>query len=495
MMRHKLLTTITLLALAVSACQANATATPQQAQTATVTRGTITATISAAGTIAAKSQVTVTFQNSGQVKTVSIKVGDHVKAGQVMATLEATELEAAVVSAQAGLEIAQAQLAKTKQGPLDSQVKAAQAALASATAAYRAAQAKNAHLADQLMIEQNNLDNVSTRLNDAQNSYNNLLEYKPSGAKGRGAPYVPPAGEEWSSQKATLDNATIDYNVALANYNLAAASVNNSGLKSAAAQLAAAQATLDNLKNTPTPEDVALAEASVRQAQIALQQAQSNLRKAQLVAPFDGVVADLNIQVGQQAGSTQTVILVDLSQLVALVNVSESDLPKVKVGQPIQVTFDALPGQTFSGHVIKVALTGVTTQGVVNYPVTVVLDQADTSASLSASQTIRSGMTANVSIVVEQLDNVLLVPNRAVKTSGKQKTVTVLSNGKPTPVNVTLGMSNDTQSQVTSGLNEGDVVEIQQTTTTTGGGFGGPGGGFGGPGGGFGGPGALRPGD
>jgi hypothetical protein len=62
---------------------------------------------------------------------------------------------------------------------------------------------------------------------------------------------------------------------------------------------------------------------------------------------------------------------------------------------------------------------------------------------------------------------------------------------------VTLGMSNDTQSEVTSGLNEGDVVEVQQTTTTTsgGGGFGGPGGGFGGPGGGFGGPGALRPGD
>jgi multidrug efflux pump subunit AcrA (membrane-fusion protein) len=104
-------------------------------------------------------------------------------------------------------------------------------------------------------------------------------------------------------------------------------------------------------------------------------------------------------------------------------------------------------------------------------------------------------MTANVSIVVEQLDNVLLVPNRAVKTSGKQKTVTVLSNGKPTPINVTLGMSNDSQSEVTSGLNEGDVVVIQQTTTTTGGGFGGPGGGFGGPGGGFGGPGALRPGD
>jgi multidrug efflux pump subunit AcrA (membrane-fusion protein) len=129
---------------------------------------------------------------------------------------------------------------------------------------------------------------------------------------------------------------------------------------------------------------------------------------------------------------------------------------------------------------------------VVNYPITVALDKADTSASLSASPQIRSGMTANVTIVVEQRDNILLVPNRAVKTTGKQKTVTVLKDGKPTPVTVTLGMSNDTQSEVTSGLNEGDAVVVPQTTTTT---SGGGGGGFGGPGGGFGGPGGFRPGD
>jgi hypothetical protein len=107
--------------------------------------------------------------------------------------------------------------------------------------------------------------------------------------------------------------------------------------------------------------------------------------------------------------------------------------------------------------------------------VTVALDQP-------GSQ-IRSGMTANVIIVVEQRDNILLVPNRAVKISSKQRVVTVLKDGKPMPVNVTLGMSGDTQSEVTSGLSEGDVVAVQQTTTTTsqgGGGFGGhPGGGFG----------------
>jgi hypothetical protein len=115
--------------------------------------------------------------------------------------------------------------------------------------------------------------------------------------------------------------------------------------------------------------------------------------------------------------------------------------------------------------------------------VTIALDQTD--------KQIRPGMTANVTVVVEQRDNILLVPNRAVRASGKQKIVNVLLDGKSTPVNVTLGMSGDTQSEVVSGLNEGDVVVVQQTTTTTSQG----GGGFGGPGGGFGGPGGFRPGD
>lgn len=479
MIRHKrfMILELVALAVAVSACQVKPTATPtQQLPTATVTRGSLQATISAAGTIAAHAQVTLQFQNSGQVKTVNAKVGDKVKAGQVLASLDTADLETAVISAQAGLDSAQAKLEVTRKGPLPSQIKAAEASLASAQAAYRAAQTKGAHLGDQVTIEQNNVDNAATRLNDAQNTYSNLFEY-PRSANPRG-PFVPPAGREWSSQKAALDNAQIDYQVAVADYNLAVASVNDSGVQQAAAQVASAQASLNDLKNMPAPEDVQMAELAVKQAQAALDQAKLNIQKSQLVAPFDGVVADLAIQPGQQASTSTQLVLVDLSRLEAQVNVSEMDLPSIKVGQPAQATFDALPNQTFAASVVKVAYVGTATQGVVNYPVTIALDQPDTSASLSASQQIRPGMTANVSIVVQQRDNILLLPNRAVKTSGRQKIVTVLKDNKQTQVDVTLGMSNDTQSEVMSGLNEGDVVVIQQTTTATQGGAGG----FGGPG-------------
>lgn len=484
MMRNKRLAMTVFLVLVVlaSACQARATATPQQLQTATVSLGSLQATVSASGTIAAHAQLTLQFQNSGQIKTVNVKAGDHVKAGQVLATLDTASLEVAVASAQAGLESAQAKLASAKKPPLPSQIQAAEASLASAQAALQAARSKASVAGGQLTIDQNNLDNAAQTLSDAQNTYSNLIQNQPSGARGRRAPYVPPAGQQWSSQKAALDNAQIDYAAAVATYNLDAASINDGSTQSAAAQVQQAQASLDTLKATPLPEDVQLADLAVRDAQLALDQAKANVLNSEMIAPFDGVVADLNIQVGQQSSaSTLPIVLVDLSRLEAQVLVSELDLPRVKVGDAVQVTFDALTGQTYTATVTEVAYVGQTTSGVVNYPITIALDKSDPQ--------IRSGMTANVTIVVEQRDNILLVPNRAVKTTGKQKIVTVLKDGKPTPVTVTLGMSNDTESEVTSGLNEGDAVVVPQTTTTTSGGGGG--GGFGGPGGGFRGPGGF----
>jgi HlyD family secretion protein len=484
MIRHKRLIGVGLLlvALLASACQAASSTAPAQLQTAMVTRGAITSTVSAAGTLAAKSQVDVAFETSGRVKTVKVKVGDRVKAGQVMASLATTELEASVASAQAGLDIAQARLAQTRQGPLESQIKSAEASLASAQAAYRAAQAKTAHLADQLVIEQDNLNNVSERLSDAQGAYNNLIEYKlptttgstPGGRPSKPGPYVPPAGQEWSQEKAALDNAQVDYQVALAEYNLAAANVNDSSLQSAAAQVASAQTQLDTLKSTPTAEDLALAEQSVRQSQISLQQAQANLRKAQLIAPFDGVVAALDLEIGQQVAANQSAAtLLDGSQLEVQIDVAETDIPRVKLGQSALITFDALPNQTFTGGVTQIALAGTTTQGVVNYAVKVVLDPTDA--------TVRAGMTANVVIIVEQRESALLVPVHAIKTVENAKTVTVVAGGKQTQVNVTVGYSDDVQAEVTSGLNEGDIVIVQSTTKTNNGGFGPPGGGPGMP--------------
>jgi hypothetical protein len=152
---------------------------------------------------------------------------------------------------------------------------------------------------------------------------------------------------------------------------------------------------------------------------------------------------------------------------------------KVKAGMPAQVTFEALPDQRLQGRVVGVGLAGTATQGVVTYPISI---------SVQTSEPLPSGLTATASIVTSQRDDVLEVPNRAVRTQGRNRIVEVITgetkNGQPVRETrqVQIGISNEQVSEVLAGLNEGDRVVIPTTTTAAarvpslGGGFGGAGG-------------------
>jgi len=437
------------IALALVGCTAQAQAQSAAQQTATVQRGNLTATLSAAGTVAAQAQVTLAFQTSGQVKAINVKVGDQVKAGQVLAQLDSTALEMAVAKAQIALETSKVKLQQTKDGPTATEVQSAKASLAGAQAAYQAALNKYKLTDAQLAVARAQLDKAAATVQRAQAAYDwhvhDWLDIKP----------------ENSQQKTDLDNAQEAYTLALASYNQTAAGINDSSLQSAASQVASAQYQLDTLLNTPTPEDVASAEAQVKQDEASLQQAQLQLAQASIVAPFDGTVANVYVQVGQQAStSTEIVTLADLSKLNLAVTLAEVDMPKVKAGQQSEITFDAESGQVFTGTVTEIDLVGTTTSGVVNYSATVSID--------NPTDVLRPGMNASVNIIVQQRENVLLIPNRAVRSVGKTKTVTVVNGGQSSEVSVTLGLSGDSQSEVLSGLQEGDVVVINQTTTTAG---------------------------
>ncbi len=241
-----------------------------------------------------------------------------------------------------------------------------------------------------------------------------------------------------------------------------------------ASSLASAKANLLTLEATPTQQDVQTAEAQLEQAKLSLQQAQYNMRNAQVIAPFDGTVTQVNIDnFSSISASTTAIQLSDLNKLQVTVNMAEVDIGKVKVGQAVNITFDALTNSpTLTGKVDQIALVGTTTQGVVNYPVVITLNNPDSSV-------IKTGMTANVAIVVDQRQDVLLVPNRAIRTQGRNRVVQVQTSGGTVSTPVTVGLQNDSFSEVQSGLKEGDVVVINTTTTTStsGGGFGGgPGG-------------------
>jgi multidrug efflux pump subunit AcrA (membrane-fusion protein) len=240
-------------ALALVGCQAQTSARPTAPQTARVQRGNLTATISAAGTVTARSQVALTFQASAQVKEINVKVGDKVKAGQVLARLDSTDLEMAVSKAQIAVDSSKLQLQKTKEGPKPEDIASAKASLASAQAAYQAALNKYSLTDAQLAVARAQLDKAAATVQRAQAAYdwekNNWLDPDPT----------------QSSQKTALDDAQTAYSLTLAAYNQQAVGINDSALQSAASQVAQAQSALDKLLNTPAPEDVAQAEASVKQ--------------------------------------------------------------------------------------------------------------------------------------------------------------------------------------------------------------------------------------
>jgi multidrug efflux pump subunit AcrA (membrane-fusion protein) len=141
----------------------------------------------------------------------------------------------------------------------------------------------------------------------------------------------------------------------------------------------------------------------------------------------------------------------DYSHLLVDVQVPEVDINKVQLGQPATLTFDAVQGKTYNGEVTQVSKVGTTVSGVVNYTVTVEITDADAS--------VLTGMTTSVNVVVQQLDHVLLAPNRAVKRINGKQYLYILKDNKPQKVEIQLGAYSDTNSEITGGeVKAGDLI-------------------------------------
>lgn len=489
--------------------------------TAAVQRGTLAATVNSAGNVTAHQQADLSFAQGGTVKSVDVQVGDHVKAGQALAELDAADLDLQVRNAEVNLKVAQDKLAQTQNPTTAQDISSARAKLESAQAAYGklAAGADKADLAAAQAQVASAKAAYDAAVNSAGTSNSQLVSAAAAFEKARIALQQAQSAYDkiaWrgdaaaTSQAQTLQSATIDYDQAKSAYESQVATAGSSAASSVAqarSQLQQAQTNLSKLQNQVTAADLAAAQATltqakndlakllagpdanaldisqnaVEQAQIGLDQARLKRQQAQIVAPFDGVVTQINIKLAQNAGSSAAAIqLADLDHLEIIVNMSELDVNRIKTGQKAQATLDALPDATLTGTVTQIAPAGVQTQGVVNYPVTVGLD--------ASSAGVKTGMTASLNVIVEQRDNVLMVPNRAVHSAlgsagrsgsnGRQRYVTVMFEGQPMEVPVQTGLSNDTMTEIVSGLKEGDAVALSTTTTAqTGGGAGGFGGG------------------
>ncbi|MBI5301316.1 MAG: efflux RND transporter periplasmic adaptor subunit [Chloroflexi bacterium] len=429
---------------------ANAAAASVRLQTATVERGTIAATVSAAGNVAAPEDAVMAFQTSGRVAKVNVQIGDRVKKGQLLMELDTTDLDLALKTAKVNLASSQASLDQTKAN-LQFALRNAQGALASSQANLDAAKAKNAQNANQIIIAKTQLEKAAVALQQAQGAYNQIAW--------RGDVAL-------TKQASDLQQATLDYQSALANYNLTIATINDTALKSAQTQFDKDQVALEQAQRNLDTQ-LRTAQAAVDKDQVAVEQALRNVDKARIYAPYDGAIAALNFSVGDSAGTGNAITVVDVSTLQIKVTVAEVDIPKIKADQTAQVTLDAIPGKTYTAKVLAVGPVGTITQGVVNFPLTVIVNNNDGA--------IKPGMTANLAISIEKREDVLMLPTRAVRTQGTQRVVTVLYKGQQIAMPVTTGMTGDQNIEIVAGLREGDQVLLQQTQTRQTGGLGVPG--------------------
>jgi HlyD family secretion protein len=386
-----------------------------QFQTATIERGDLTATVGATGTVRARQTTTLVWQTTGTVEKVNVNIGDQIEADDVLASLSKTSLPQNIILAEAELVSAQQAL----EAVLDSDTARAQAwiALRAAEDAYEKAY-----------------------------DYREYLNYPVRKTRVDLVKQVTPYGIVDVPKSKTYKVDATEEEIAKADADL--------DLKEA--QYEDAKRAYDRIADGPNKDDLAAAQARVDAAQ-------ATLNFAHLTAPFAGTVTEAFPISGDQVSAGTVAFRVDnLSSLLVDVELSEVDINSVSVGQPVTLSFDAILGTEYNGEVVKVSQAGTVVNGVVNFTVTVELTDPD--------EFVKPGMTAAVNIVVKEINDAVLVPNRAVRLVDGDRVVFVMTEqGMPEKVEIRLGSSSDTMSVVVGGdLQEGDEIILNPSADLTG---------------------------
>jgi HlyD family secretion protein len=412
-------------------------------RTAAVERGPITGAVSTSGTLNAVVTVQVGSQVSGQVRKLMADFNSEVQAGQVIARIDPETFEAKVRQARAELEVARANINIQRAG-----IERAQKELANSAASLYSAQARS--------------EKTRVTLVNAKRSLDRRRALFQSGAV----------------SESQIDDAQTAHDQTLAQ------------LKSDEADERAAESLVATreaaLKTARAQVDYAVEQ--VRQKEAALNQAEVDLENTFIRSPVDGVVIERAVDIGQTvAASFQApklfVIAQDLRRMQVEADVDEADIGRVDLGQPAIFSVDAFAGREFHGQVLQIRKAPKVVQYVVTYTVLISADNADLR--------LLPGMTANIQIIVDERPNALKVPNAALrfkpdgeeaKGNGEPRRAAAAAgestrpeerlkqrgkvyvngeNGKPRPIELVLGISDGTFTEVVSGdLSSGQQVIV-----------------------------------
>lgn len=474
---------------------------------AAVTKGTVISSVSGSGQVSTSSQLNLTPTVSGTITYINVKAGDQVSAGQALFSLDDTDAIKAVRDAKVNLESSQLALSKLQIQDSNQNVSADLAKAyddgfntvsstfldlvptlngintilneanlsdnsarnsgdtalnyrnQTETLYYQAQDALNANQADFRLLNRNSsesdIENILNEtyattkvLADTLKSVKNFVDYLAQDT-GRSS--------DFSSAQNTITGYTNTINTDLSNLLTDETNIQN-----------------DKDLSPSNNLDLQTAQLDVKQKENALSDAEENLSYYHITAPFDGIIASVPVEVGDDASSGTVLGTIITSQKLATIVLNEVDVAKIKLGQKATLTFDAVPDLTIAGQVSEIDSIGTVSQGVVDYNVQISFSTQD--------DRVKSGMSADATIITDMAQDVVVVPNGAIKTAnngtsyvqafdssipgavvGTQGFTTVLI---PKQIQVGTGLANDTSTEITSGLNVGDIIVIKSVAGT-----------------------------
>jgi multidrug efflux pump subunit AcrA (membrane-fusion protein) len=524
------------------------------------TDGTITSSVSGSGQTQVVTQVDVKPQVSEIVKSVSVKVGDHVNAGQLLVTLDSTNEQKSLTQAELSLKSSQLSLSKLQEPPTDVSLGQDQNALIQAqenlqtasttlqsdyqvglntigttfvdfqnvmvelqsfvfgndisktqndpdayislmpnflqsqVSLYKdrvyssynlalSAYTKNlsdyhsiSRFSDEAMLDTLFTETYGTAqlINQAVTSVKSMLDFMVNNyPKYVGAISLPSITNTLQSNFGnyvnSTDNDISNVSSLIQNVKNDKTSINNYILS-----LNQASNTLSELLAGADPLDIQSSQLSIEQAQINVQNAQQQVDYCYIKAPISGTVSAVNAVTGDTVASP-AISIIGNSQ-VAEITLNEVDAIKVKVGDPATLTFDAISNLSLAGRVIEIDPVGTVSQGVVSYNVQI--------SFTDSTNQVKPGMSVNATIITDVHQNAISVPNSAIKTQGSTSYILVPAenvsdilinesaiNGialseTPKEIKIMLGLTNNSVSEITSGLQVGDLFIVKSITTT-----------------------------
>ena len=533
---HKIISAVTVIILAYVGYLGYQKLTSPSAQTryilAAVQKGTLISSVSGSGQVSASNQVDIKSKASGDAVYVGVKNGQTVSAGTLLAQIDSSDAQKSVRDAEDGLENAKISFAKLVGSDNPTVPKNKQDAQTNLLSAYDSGfnTVANAFLdlptimsgLQDILFSSNtslgssgqwnidyytdavkNIDSATLQYrNDVNSKYqtartkydNNFQDYKSASRFSDNTTVDSLINETYDTAKSIAEAVKSANNLiqfykdklsekgfrpqALADTHLANLNTYTGKTNSQLLNLSSIKNTIKSDKDAilNADLDVQSQRLSLKQKEIALQDAKDKLSDYYIRAPFNGVVAKIDIQKGDSLSSGSAVATFITTQKIAEISLNEVDVAKVKIDQKATLTFDAIDGLTITGQVADVDNLGTVSQGVVSYGVKIAFDTQD--------DRIKPSMSVSAAIITDTKTDALLVPNSAVKSQGDNYYVEILdvsilnsqqnnsgSQGVTSPTlpqnkSVEIGASDDSMTEIVSGLKEGDKVVTQTTTSS-----------------------------